>query len=236
MTHESSAPRDSSRRHRTRLLESFLEELLRLRPENVLDVGCGDGDIVRGLTASAVPVTGIESDSDKVKALTAEGLPVVLGDAGCLPFSDDDADWVILRHVLHHLPEIRSALKEATRVARRGVVVAEPCFPETLPAGRVAREIDDWLKREERRRGRCHHANTALAELVEELEFAGLRPDEARVHQPIALRPAGWLDQEVRDVDPALLESETYVDLEARARKDGVSVNGSLIVIAHAMA
>ncbi len=225
---------DHVRRHRVRLLEGFLEELIRLAPQSVLDVGCGDGDVIRGLAARAIPATGLEADTEKARALEAEGLTVVLGDAGALPFPDDEVDWVVLRHVLHHLPEPREALAQAARVARSGIMVAEPCFPESLPSGQVAKEFDEWLKREERRRGRCHHANTTLPELVDELESAGLRPDEARWHQPIGLRPAEWLAQEVLDVDPSLLESEVYLAMEARARQAGASVNGSLIVIARA--
>ena len=228
-------PSDPAGLHRIRLLEEFLEELVRLAPESVLDVGCGDGDIIRGLAARAIPATGLENDTKKAEALAAEGLSVVLGDAEDLAFSEDEFDWVVLRHVLHHLPGAREALNQADRVARRGIIVAEPCFPESLLSGKVAKEFDEWLKREERRRGRCHHGNLTLPELVEELECAGLRPDEARCHQPIGLRPADWLAQEVLQVDPSLLESGAYLDLEARARTEGVSVNGSLIVIARAI-
>lgn len=227
-------PSDHVLRHRARLLEGFLDELLRLQPHSVLDVGCGNGFLVRELAAQAIPATGLEADSRKAEALEAEGLAAVHGEAEDLPFSEDEFDWVVLRHVLHHLPGTREALAQAARVARRGIVVAEPCFPESLPPGRVAKEFDAWLKNEERKRGRCHHLNLDLPAIVDELEVAGMRPDEARVHQPMDHRPPEWLPEEVLGVDPDLLGSEAFLTIDASARRFGVSVNGSLIVIARA--
>src|SRR5581483_6158214 len=59
-------------------------------------------------------------------------VPVCQADSGQLPFSDDSFDVVLLRHVLEHLPPwlMQAVLAEATRVARRAVVMVFHLPPE----------------------------------------------------------------------------------------------------------
>jgi hypothetical protein len=54
-------------------------------------------------------------------------MPTVLGCAGALPFRPRSVDVVLLSQVLHHLdrPSAIALLRDAHRVARRGVVVAD---------------------------------------------------------------------------------------------------------------
>lgn len=50
----------------------------------------------------------------------------VQGDVRYLPFRDESFDFVILLDVLEHVPNVEDALREALRVARRGVVISYP--------------------------------------------------------------------------------------------------------------
>ncbi|NDK92357.1 class I SAM-dependent methyltransferase [Gordonia desulfuricans] len=63
-------------------------------------------------------------------AARRRGTPVhaVVGDATDLPFADDAVDTVTLIHLLEHLtePQVRDAIGQALRVARRRVVIAIP--------------------------------------------------------------------------------------------------------------
>jgi SAM-dependent methyltransferase len=91
----------------------------------VLDVGCADGAVARGLPGVA-SYTGMDYPA------TAGALygtrPQVYGDAAALPFADGSFNTVMLLDVLEHVAEPEAALREAARVlADRG------CLLVTIP-------------------------------------------------------------------------------------------------------
>lgn len=115
-----------------------MEELLSIHGANVIDVGCGDGWLVRSLTRRGAHATGIEV-SPKHLAY-AQSLPAVgdehymQGIAEDLPIASRSVDIVIFFNSLHHVdqPGLLKALREAARVLKPGGVlfVSEP-----LPSG-----------------------------------------------------------------------------------------------------
>src|SRR5437773_10351151 len=86
---------------------------LPLRPSaRVLDVGSGDGRILKGLRGQGFRATGIE--------LQAGPGTDVVGRAEALPFPDETFDLVLLILVLMHIREASRALSEVFRVTERG--------------------------------------------------------------------------------------------------------------------
>ena len=86
-------------------------------PWTLLDVGAGSGDIALAAVAAA-----------RRHGITlANGLEVVLGDGGALPFGPKSVDIVIASQVLHHLPRAVAVrwIASFDRVARRAVVLAD---------------------------------------------------------------------------------------------------------------
>ena len=100
---------------------------------SLVDLGTGAGDIpaaVRawgGARGMRVRTLGLERLRPAAALARADALPVVLGCAGALPFRPRSVDVVTISQVLHHLaPEAAIALlRDAARVARRGIVVAD---------------------------------------------------------------------------------------------------------------
>src|SRR3989475_9571293 len=98
-----------------------------------LDVGTGLGDIPRAVAAVArrrgITLTPIGLDVIPTAArLSREnGVSVVLGDGGALPFAAKSVDIVIASQVLHHLPRAvaRRWIAGFDRMARRAVVLAD---------------------------------------------------------------------------------------------------------------
>jgi SAM-dependent methyltransferase len=112
---------------------AMLERLVPPSGQDVVDVGCGAGALVRALTGRGARVTGIEiSEAQLAAALEQDdgGARYVIGRAERLPLDDAAVDIVVFMRSFHHIPEadLDAALLEARRVIRpRGeVYVAEP--------------------------------------------------------------------------------------------------------------
>lgn len=93
---------------------------------DVLDVGCGQGiDVVRYALGGA-RVTGMDLTPRHVELAklhtAAMGLDVTIieGDAEAMPFPDESFDRVSSNGVLHHTPDMPTALREIHRVLRPG--------------------------------------------------------------------------------------------------------------------
>jgi ubiquinone/menaquinone biosynthesis C-methylase UbiE len=76
---------------------------------------------------------------------------VVCGDAFRLPFPDEHFDYVIANSFLHHLPNLNEAVREFTRVLRRGgsYIGREPNFNNPVVRTHVFRFSGTWIRRGE---------------------------------------------------------------------------------------
>jgi SAM-dependent methyltransferase len=101
-----------------------LNEHLSVAGARLLDVGCGDGALVRSLTRAGARATGIEIDAaalaPALAAARAGEEDYVEGRGEALPFPDASFDIAIYFNSLHHVPTAahRAALTEAARVLR----------------------------------------------------------------------------------------------------------------------
>jgi SAM-dependent methyltransferase len=105
---------------------------VRARPgERVLEMGCGEGGNLHHLRAAApgAILFGVDFSTAKAAfARRATGANVAAADAARLPFADGSFDAVLIRDLLHHLPDRTAALREAHRVLKpRGrLTLVEP--------------------------------------------------------------------------------------------------------------
>tara|TARA_R110002110_G_scaffold5945_16_gene30084 strand:- start:2180 stop:2806 length:627 start_codon:yes stop_codon:yes gene_type:complete len=96
----------------------------------VLDVGCGDGDLLALLqNKKNVDGRGVELSQDGVNASVARGLAVIQGDADTdlADYPDDAFDYVILSQTIQATRNPRAVLKAMKRIGRH-VVVSLPNF------------------------------------------------------------------------------------------------------------
>lgn len=96
----------------------------------VLDVGCGDGSLLRLLAATKnVDGRGVEISQEGVNECVAEGLSVVQGDADrdLVNYPDDAFDYAILSQTIQATHRPRHALQQLLRIGRR-VIVSFPNF------------------------------------------------------------------------------------------------------------
>jgi len=91
----------------------------------VLDLGCGDGELLAGLMATrGAKGYGVEIDPARVLAAVGHGVNVIQMDleSGLSTFEDDAFDFVILSQTLQAMRRSDLILKEMLRVGREGIV------------------------------------------------------------------------------------------------------------------
>jgi ubiquinone/menaquinone biosynthesis C-methylase UbiE len=100
------------------------EHLLALIPSgsSVLDVGCGDGALDAWLQANE---TDLQIRGVDVFVRPEAAIPVEAFDGRRLPHPDGCFDLVMMVDVLHHAEDALALLREAARVARRGIVIKD---------------------------------------------------------------------------------------------------------------
>jgi ubiquinone/menaquinone biosynthesis C-methylase UbiE len=95
---------------------------------NVLEVGAGDGSILKYLSDQdfAPELNAVEISESGVGYIQSRGIKnlksVQVFDGYKLPFGDDSFDLIILSHVLEHVEHERMLLREIKRVAKHYVI------------------------------------------------------------------------------------------------------------------
>lgn len=105
---------------------------------NILDVGCGQGFLLKMIHDKYPPVSFFGLDiSNKLCHLSKKNNPyanIELGDAEDLPYQDGFFDFVFMTETLEHLLDYNKAINEVYRVLRKNGV-----FVVTVPNR-------DWLR------------------------------------------------------------------------------------------
>lgn len=215
------------------LRQAYCKLLLKHRPGTVLDVGCGGGQVMQMLAEQGVHCTGVENGPPSENL---NGFEFVQASAEALPFAADSFDWVSMRHIPHHLAQPQRALAEAIRIARHGLLIAEPIFDRNHPAQALAEDVDLWLKRQHRREGRVHNPNLSLQQIRALMQPLGAAVSLWEHFPPSGNRDGSNLIAEINNYSAQLPSTRSDVsagqDLIQRIQETPVSWNGSLCVIA----
>lgn len=91
-------------------------------PQKILDLGAGSGTIARNIMDMRpdIEITGVDI---LIRPNTL--IPVIKYDGDHIPFEDNHFDYVTIADVLHHTPDPAAVLKEAARVAKKGVIIKD---------------------------------------------------------------------------------------------------------------
>lgn len=122
-----------------RLMSGFhssLDELwARASPENLLDVGCGEGVLTSEWAERLGEgrIVGIDLEDPKLQAEWATrrrpNLEYRVEEATALSFRDGEFDLAAAVEVLEHVPDPEATVAEMARVARRWLLVSVPREP-----------------------------------------------------------------------------------------------------------
>lgn len=91
----------------------------------VLDLGCGDGELLAGLIRDKnANARGVEISETNVRACIARGVPVRQGniEEGLADFRDGAFDYVVLSDTIGYLNHPVPVVREMLRVGARGIV------------------------------------------------------------------------------------------------------------------
>ena len=90
----------------------------------LLDIGCGTGFIFDLAYDLFTHLDGVDITPQMLELVTARrNVRTCIASAEALPFEDEIFDVVTMYSVLHHLPDLASALREARRVLRPGGIL-----------------------------------------------------------------------------------------------------------------
>lgn len=100
-----------------------LEVLSPRRPKNLLEVGCGWGELAQRMAAELeCPVVAIDQSPRMVELAVERGVDARVGDVQRLDLPDAAFDAVVAAWMLYHVPDLDTALRECARVLRPGGV------------------------------------------------------------------------------------------------------------------
>ncbi len=94
----------------------------------LLDVGCGNGDLLGVMARVGWQVQGVEFDPVAAEVARKAGHDVLCGSLESAHYPDGHFEAVILSHVIEHLPDPRATLAECFRVLAPGgqIVLTTP--------------------------------------------------------------------------------------------------------------
>ena len=191
----SQAEMAAPRRKHTEVMRDHLS----VAGRTVLEIGCGDGALVRFMARQGATAFGLEiTEGQLARAMAAEpadGAAYLVARGEALPVADRALDILVLFNSLHHLPlsDFDLALAEAARVLRpAGILyVMEPLADG--PFFELVRPVEDEFHvRTEAYRAICRARGGTFEEEIELVYEA-----------PIQLADFAQFRQRVVAVDPA---------------------------------
>jgi len=161
-------------------------------PSQVVDVGCGTGDLARALAERGHRPIGIDLSIGMLRQAGPGSPPLLLADAAMLPFADRTMDAAVSGFAVRNFSELVAVIVEIARVVKPGgrIALLEVAKPEQriLEAGyklwfnHAVPRIGGWLS--DRSAYRYLPASVAylprysvLAEMLGDAGFVGMRRD-----------------------------------------------------------
>ena len=106
------------------------------KDRTVLDIGCGDGGLIKKLMKdNNSKAQGLEIDGNLVRDSISSGLIVVQGNAekDLDQYNDESFDYVIASNMIHHIPFPIRFFKEMNRILKRAISSMKQSLRTKIP-------------------------------------------------------------------------------------------------------
>lgn len=116
---------------------NVLEDIKKIKPANLLDIGCGTGYITKKFLNLVPEVTACDTDLKRIKIakkFVGGGAKFVHSDGKSLPFKDREFEVVTCLEVLEHVKDYITLIKECKRVSKKYILFTVPREPIFLLA------------------------------------------------------------------------------------------------------
>ena len=121
-----------------------------------LDVGCGEGYVVKLLNKMGYQAIGL--DVSIIKRVRVKGIDLVMADGAKLPYRSSSFDLITCFETMEHVTEPECIVSEAHRVLREGGI-----FILTTPLKSIINDIIDFI------RGEKTHVSTMIVRELKEI-------------------------------------------------------------------
>ena len=172
-----------------RRVRVLVQEIGAMLPSDadMLDVGTGDGQIAKmiGEQQSGTKVQGID-----IMKRDVIHIPVMLFDGTTIPMEDNSVDVVTFVDVLHHTDEPQILISEASRVARKAVIIKDHLSENALDHATL--RLMDWV-------GNAPHGVVLPYNYAPRKDWnvwfanAGLTTDAFQTSIPLYPAPLSWV-------------------------------------------
>ena len=130
---------DKNGKHARKLYSHIIDKLSDVQFSNILDVGCGTGEILRTVRTlyPTVSLFGIDISREMLKQAEEKELDnakLYLGDAEYLPFENNKFDLLICTDSFHHYPNPQKVIDEFYRVLKHNGYLLLADFWKPFPA------------------------------------------------------------------------------------------------------
>lgn len=110
------------------MYDEIIHRILQANPKNMLDVGCGNGNILRIINKMLnTNLYGIDISENMIvesKKVLGTSVNLTVGDAESLPYDDEQFNVVLCNASFYHFPNPDIALQEIYRVLKKdGILI-----------------------------------------------------------------------------------------------------------------
>lgn len=111
----------------------------RLNGNSFVDIGCGDGDLIKTISdlsylkkIKGTDLSKIRLQNTRKKIKNKNGIELIKTDIYNTPFKNQEFDIVACLEVIEHVKNIKKALRELQRIAKKYVVISVPYKEEII--------------------------------------------------------------------------------------------------------
>ena len=128
------------RLERNQVVDDKIDKILKIKGQNILEVGCGYGPLLKLLANKGARVVGTEVDSQSLKIARkllpkTKKITLLQVDGESLPFKNMCFDSVILFDVIEHVKNPQLMVKECKRVLKKNGLLYVEFTPYYSPIG-----------------------------------------------------------------------------------------------------